>query len=337
MKTLTLKSLINQFLKWSETTLKPNTVNAYRHHLRCFLGKVKNKQVRSLRPIHLTSAQRSWHDWQAVQRLMSWAVNEAQVMKKNPFARVKAPGRNQRKRILTPGEMAKFLRGARRAWRGFLLAIRELGARPQEVRALTWADLQSDNPAVSVEAALTAGTAVFVLWEFKDRSRRKDSTSPRVLMVTRRLGRLLFRLRRRSPTPEAAVFTNTRGLPWTKNAVRCMMRSLRRRLGFVPDQRGERIVAYTFRHSVATLAAAHGILDRALADWLGHVETRTTRRYQHLCVGHIREALRRMERPARVILPVTPAERSATSMNRKRRQGDLAADATPRPVTPTGE
>lgn len=299
MKSLTLKSLINQFLKWSETTLAPNTVNAYRHHLRCFLAATKNKQVRSLRPVHLTAAQRSWHDWQAVQRLMSWAVHEAQVMRKNPFARVKAPGRKQRKRILTPQEMARFLRASRRAWRQFLLAVRELGARPQEVRAVLWSDLHSDNPGVTVESALARGTAVFVLHDFKDRLRRTNTDAPRVLLVTRRLGRLLLRLRVRIAPLEGPVFRNTRALPWTKNAVRCMLRSLRRRLGFGPDQRGERVVAYTFRHSVATLAAANGIVDRVLADWLGHVETRTTQRYQHLCIGHIREAMRRMERPGR--------------------------------------
>lgn len=296
---LTLKSLTNKFLAWAEVALAPGTVLSYRHHLKRFLASTKNKRVRNLRPCHLTTAQRSWHDWQAVQRCFNWAVDEAGIIKVNPFRKVRAPGRNQRKRILTPQELATFLRRSRRAWRQFLLALRELAARPQEVRAIEWSDLQSENPAMPIEEALRLGLAVFVLHEFKDRGRRKEPDAPRVLLVTRRLGRLLLRLRRRAPTPDSPVFLNTRKKPWTKNAVRCMMRSLRRRLGFDPDKRGENVVAYTFRHSTATLAAANGIVDRVLADWLGHVETRTTRRYQHLSVGHIREALRRMSRPAR--------------------------------------
>lgn len=320
MKSLTLRSLTNQFLKWADVALKPKTAWYYAHHLGKFLAITKNKQVRSLRPLHLTTAQKSWHDWQCVQRMMRWAVHEAELMRKNPFARVKAPGRKQRKRILTPREVARFLRGARPAARRYLLALRELAARPQEVRLLQWSDLHSDNPAVSVDQALAAGTAVFVLHDFKDRARRADSEAPRVLLVTRRLARFLERARRSATPPEGPVFRNSRGMPWTKNAVRCLMRRLRRRLGFGPDERGEKVVAYTFRHSVATLAAANGILDRVLADWLGHVETRTTRRYQHLCVGHIRDALRRLDRPKRDIAAKSPP-RTATRRKRRCRLG----------------
>lgn len=293
---MTLKTLINKFCAWAETALAAATVDSYRHHLRCFLATTKNKQLRSLRPMHLTTSQSSWHEWQAVQRCFNWAVEEACLIKKNPFKKVKAPSRNQRKRILSPAEIARFLRNARKAWRRFLLALRELAARPQEVRALRWDHLQAEDPRLTIEEALQAGRAVFVLWEFKDREKRHDPDSPRVLLVTRRLGRLLLRLRRKAEHAEGFVFRNTRGIAFTKNAVRCMMRSLRKRLGYKPDKRGEQVVAYTFRHSCATLASANGIVDRVLADWLGHVETRTTKRYQHLCVGHIRDAMKRMER-----------------------------------------
>lgn len=296
MSNITLRSLINQFLRWSETTLAPATTSAYRHHLTRFLALTKNKRIRSLRPVHLTSAQRSWHDWQAVQRCFRWAVHEAELFKRNPFAKVRAPGRNQRKRILTPAELVRFLREAKRTARRYLLALRELAARPQEVRALRWCDLVSENPAVPVDDALKIGKAVFVLHDFKDRARRRDPDAPRVLLVTPRLGRLLLRLRAAGVQTGDVVFRNSRGMAWTKNAVRCLMRRLRKRLGIGPDERGERVCAYTIRHSMATLAAAHGVLDRVLADWLGHVETRTTKRYQHLCVGHIREALKRIER-----------------------------------------
>lgn len=315
MKTLTLRSLTHQFLKWADQQLRPQTAWYYRHHLTRFLALTKNKQVKSLRPLHLINAQKSWHDWQCVQRLMRWAVQDAELIRRNPFVKVRAPGRKQRKRILSPRDIARFLRASSRTARRFLLALRELAARPQEIRALRWNDLQSDNPAVTVVEALAAGTAVFVLHDYKDRYRRRDSTVPRVLLVTRRLARLLMRLRGQGATAEGPVFLNSRGKPWTKNAVRCLMRRLRRRLGFQPDERGEKIVAYTFRHSMATLAAAHGVLDRTLADWLGHVETRTTQRYQHLCVGHIREALRRMEKPARDI-STKKRPRSATRRER---------------------
>lgn len=319
---ITLKSVTNKFLAWADVALSPGTVRSYRHHLAHFLKSTKNKQVRNLRPVHLTTAQRSWHDWQAVQRMMNWAVDEAGLFKANPFRKVKAPGRNERKRILSPVEIARFIRRAHREWRLYLFALRELAARPQEIRAVQWDDLQSQDPAMPLDEALRTGLAVFVLHEFKDRKKRKEADAPRVLLVTRRLGRLLLRLRRRSSPAEGPVFRNTRGLAWTKNAVRCMMRSLRRRLQVIPDKRGENVVAYTFRHSTATLAAARGIVDRVLADWLGHVETRTTRRYQHLSVGHIREALKRLDRPKRDTAanaatgPDTPEAKGGQTQNR---------------------
>lgn len=300
---LTLKKLVSQFTAWAELTLAAGTVRGYQHHLRRFVLVTKNKQVRSLRPMHLSSFQRSWHEWQAVQRMLNWAVQEAGLLKSNPFRRVRAPSRKQRKRILAPNELVRFLRRSTPAGRAFLLALRETLARPQEVRAVQWDDVQPETPALSLDQALLQGRAVMVLHEYKDRARRREDSVPRVLLVTRRLGRLLLRMRCGPTTPEGAVFRNTKGVAWTKNAVRCLLRRLRKRLGIKPDKRGEQVVAYTFRHSVATLAAANGIVDRVLADLLGHVETRTTARYQHLNIGHLRAALKRMARPRTVTSP----------------------------------
>lgn len=291
---LTLKKVIDGFLKWAELALKPNTVKAYRHQLRKFVACVRNKQVKSLRPSHLTSWGKSWHEYQAVIRAFNWAVHEAKLVRKNPFAGLRMPYRDQRQRILSPTEIAGFLRACSSSGRQFLIAMRESFARPQEIRAAQWDDLQSEDPSIGIEQALAEGRALIVLRDYKDRARRKDASRPRVLLVSRRLGRLLLRLIEKGAEREGHIFLNSKGKPWTNNAVRCLLRRLRRRLGIVADKHGETIVAYTFRHSCATLAAASGVVDRVLADVLGHVETRTTTRYQHLNVGHLREALDRM-------------------------------------------
>lgn len=297
---VTLKRVVNAFLKSAALTLKPNTVGCYERHLHRFVILTKNKRVASLRPRHLIEFMRSWHEWQAVRRCFHWAVVEAGIIKRDPFGKVKAPARNFRKRIMTPQEMSAFMRAPRRAWRHYLLALRELAARPQEVRALEWDELQAEEPGMSIDAALRLGRAVFVMHDYKSRERRRSQDTPRVLLVTPRLGRLLIRIRERDSSREGKVFRNTRGKAWSKNAVRCMFRSMRRRLGIVADKRGENVTAYTMRHSCATIAASRGVLDRVLADWLGHTETRTTRRYQHLNVGHIRAALRGNVPPPRV-------------------------------------
>ena len=72
------------------------------------------------------------------------------------------------------------------------------------------------------------------------------------------------------------------------------MRRLRKDL---PNAAGctESIVTYSVRHSLATIAAAAGIRDRVLADIMGHTDTRTTARYLHLQVEHLRRAMEILE------------------------------------------
>lgn len=290
---LTLRNVVTRFLDWGEKALAPSTVDAYRHQLEKFLRAAKNKQVRHLKPSHLSAWAKTWHEAQAVIRAFNWAVNEERIIRKNPFLPCRMPPRGARRRIITPAQTVRFLRSAGVAGRQFLLALRETFARPQEIRLAQWEDLQTEDMSDNLDEALSAGRAVLVLHEFKDCDRRIDSTRARVLLISARLGRLLLRLGRARPGRRGFIFLNERNEPWTNNAVRCLMRRLRRRLKLVCDHRGENIVAYTFRHSLATLAASKGVTDRTLADLLGHVETRTTSRYLHLQVAHLRSAMKK--------------------------------------------
>ncbi len=296
---LTVSALVKQFEEWAAGALAAGTCLAYGHQLAKFVRHAGRRSVDKLRPVDVSKWARTWHEVQAVVRLFNWAVHEAELLDVNPFAKLKPPPRDERRRILTPRQMAELLRAADGAARDFLLGLRETFARPQEIRAATWEDLQPEDPGEDLDAALGAGRALIVLREYKDRRRRKESNRPRVLLVNARLGRLLQRLRARRRPGQSAIWCNSLGRPWTANAVRLMMRALRERLQIRPDRFGEQVVAYTFRHSVATLASARGIKDRTLADLLGHVETRTTARYQHLDVQHLREALDRLRPQSR--------------------------------------
>lgn len=286
-----LKRLIDQFLEWCENTRKPATTANYRWLLRKFSAAVGNPPIDQLKPVHLTSYAKTWHEVQAVQRLMQWAKDDLEIVDRNVFARVKRPPAGQRTRILSPVELLAYLRRCRLAYRRFLLGMRETIARPQEIRALRWEQLQAELPRQSIEEALRSGRAIFVMREYKARARRLDPSVPRVLLVTRRLGRLLLRLRRRlGPNPTGPVFLNSQGRAWSSNAVRCCMRRLRRHFRNDKDP-AERIVTYSLRHSIATIAVALGVRDRVLADLMGHASTRTTARYQHLQVEHLRPAM----------------------------------------------
>lgn len=290
---MTLESLFTRFLEWARLALAPNTVAAYAHQLGKLTRKAAAAKVSDITPANVTIWARTWHEAQALVRALNWAVHEARILPAHPLGRIRMPRRNQRNRILSPHEIAGLIRAARRPGRQFLLALRETYARPQEIRAACFEDLCSEDVNLTIDDALAQGRALIVLRTFKDCERRRDSTRPRVLLISARLGRLILRIKARRRDLNGPIFRNALGRPWTKNAVRCLVRRLRAKHGLLADGRGEKVCAYTFRHSLATWAAANGITDRTLADLLGHVETRTTSRYLHLRTSHLREALRR--------------------------------------------
>jgi site-specific recombinase XerD len=302
LKKVSITYLVESFLAWARDALQPGTVLAYEHQLRKLTRKCGRRDARRLQPADITGWARTWHELQAVVRLFNWAVSEAGLLEENRFRSLKLPARDERQRVLTPRQMTELLRAADGAGREYLLALRETFARPQEIRMARWDDLRTEDPEDVIEDALVDGRCLIVLREYKDRRRRKESNRPRILLVNARLGRLIVRLMHRRRPGQHHIFCNSLGKPWTNNGVRCLIRRLRERLAIRPDRFGEQVVAYTFRHSVATLASARGIKDRTLADLLGHIETRTTARYQHLDVSHLREALDRLKgerRPTR--------------------------------------
>jgi len=283
---LTLGELADRYGEWLEREvaaghLEPATQGYYRHYLQRFLDAVGGRRpALGLVPHDLEMFKTSWHSVQTVQRLYNWGVDMG-LVEKNPFARIKKPELGERERVLTPTETVHLLRAADRQFRQFLLAMRHTIARPQEIRALRWKHLTYDP------------VPVFILKEFKGKNRRKDKTAVRIIPLDGRMLRLLNRIaRKRKPTPEGFIFLNRNGKPWTGNAVRCRMRRLRKKLGLGPDENGENIVAYTMRHTSATRATANGVRDKVLAELMGHTNTRTTQRYQHLQANHLSDAIR---------------------------------------------
>lgn len=291
---VTVRRLVSEFLKWADQALAPNTVAAYRHQLGKVPTAIMRKPAARIRKCDLSAWAKSWHEAQAMVRLYNWACDDAKLIRSNPLKATRMPSRGARRRIVAQAVLRSMMRTGRHSSRRFLMALRETLARPQEIRYACWEHLQSEDPDLPIDQALQLGKALIVMHEYKDRRRRRDETTPRVLLVSKRLGRLILRIAGKIEGPRTgAIFLNNRRRAWTKNAVRCLLRRIRRRLKLDADARGENVVAYTFRHSLATVAASRGVRDRMLADILGHVETRTTARYQHLNVGHLREAMAR--------------------------------------------
>lgn len=286
-----VSTLAARFLAWASKCRRPSTVYVYRHYFLDFATAVGDMPAADVTPATLTAWAKTWHQCQAIKRLFAWAVNEAMLLPSNPIARVKHPPKGRRRRVMTPCELAALLRRSKPDLRALLIGYRETLARPQELRVATWDDVIADDGRESLRSAIAAGRASIVLWEYKDRERRQLADMPRVLLLSPRFRRELVRLYDRRSTRHGPIFETAAGRQWTANALRCRFRRLRARLAIVRDKRGETIVPYTFRHTGATGAAALGVRDRLLADVLGHVEVRTTHRYTHLSVGHLRDGM----------------------------------------------
>lgn len=295
--TLSISALADQFFAFMNSRNAVGTIGYYRRHIERFAAAVNNIDVGQLRKHHLIGNCKSWHAMQAVQRLFHWAHYEMELIDRNPFKGIKRPRPGRRHRVLTGVEAAQVLRGADRVFRPVLIALRESIARPQEMRVVTWEMIRWEGQHKTALEALRAGDAFFELWEYKSRKQRSDPDAPRVILINARLSRLLIRSLRRPGKRTGSIFLNRHGKAFTSNAIRLRVRRLCRRLGIEADARGERVVAYTLRHTSATNACASGMPDRILADLMGHTTTRTTARYQHLSRRHLRNAVDKLERP----------------------------------------
>jgi integrase len=275
-------ALLEAFLDWSNRHNEPSTYESYRAFLQSFCDQHGAVPVRDLKPYHVTR----WLDGQpgwgqstrrgaitAVKRALNWAVDEG-LLPANPLKQVKKPPVKRRDRVLSPQEQQAIAAAPRdQAFRQFLLALEQTGCRPGEVAAVTAAEVDLD-----------AGT-----WTLPRHKTVKKTHKPRVVYLTPPLVELCRRLVAQRPT--GPLFLNSRGRPWSRNAVRCRFRRLRSKLNL-----GRGVVAYAYRHTFATAGLEEGVSLAAMAELLGHTSTEmVSEHYGHLDqrAAHLREAARR--------------------------------------------
>lgn len=282
MCSLLLPACIARFLAWSESTLAPKTTELYGSYLRRFERWAGPVDVRTVTPALLTSWSRKHHPTQSVRRLLSWLAREERSIQSNPLEGMRKPRQGRRRRVLSWVESARMLRRSDGCFRRLLIALRESIMRPQEARAVRWDEISLPDGRPADSAQICAGMACWRVAGAKGFNRRADQDEERTIPISPRLGRLLLRSTIVERNAGGVIFRNSRGHPWTANAVRCRMRRLRVRAGLVADHRGERIVAYSLRHTSATRYIADGGKPYLLRVIMGHARFRTTERYLHV-------------------------------------------------------
>lgn len=290
MANVLVRDAVPLFLEGIETMVSPNTLAFYRHYLTRFVEDAGDVPLKDVSPVVVHRFSTKYHPVVAVQRLCSWARLEAHLIKRNPLQGMKNPRHGHRRRILSDLERVRLLRACRPSFRAFVLAMLESIGRPGEIREVKWGNIRtSGKPTFSVDN-LVDGQAFFWLDKFKAQNKRGDRYAIRLIPISARLGRLLARMWGDGRQLGDVIFQNRDKRGWTSNAVRCQFRRVRLRAALGADVRGERVVAYSMRHTAATAAAGAGLKAFTLAELMGHSDIRMTQRYVHFRPDHLIEA-----------------------------------------------
>lgn len=259
----TLYELSQVYLDWCEENRTKSTYSKHKYYLELFIGSVgKRMRPAQLKVHHVTK----WHEGlgvgsttqndavAVVQRMLNWSV-EQEYLSRNPVKGIRKPKRKRRDVFYSPEQWKQIKTHAQEPLTGLLDFLFLTGCRPLEARTLEARHLHGD-------------LAVFPADE------SKGETEPRVIYLVPEARAVLTPLVERCPT--GPLFRNSRGNPWTKDAIRGRLETISRKVGF-------RVIAYGTRHSFATNALTQGVDSTAVGHLMGHKDTTMVHRvYGHL-------------------------------------------------------
>ncbi|MEM9186279.1 MAG: site-specific integrase [Planctomycetota bacterium] len=264
--TVTVAWLIGAFLDDVQRTGSTGTFLWYSR----FLNKCRDHFGNSLKPENLTGVmvsrwiERDYGDGsgstqhgaaRAIVRVMNWAV-EAGHLDRSPLIGYKKPTPTSRETYVSPDEYAACLEHARGQFRDFLIFLWETGCRPQEARI--------------IEADWIEGRTVTLPTALSKGKRRR-----RVIYLTETAAEIAERLS--SKNPSGPIFRNKLGNPWTKDAINCAFRRLRKKTGI------DSLCAYAMRHGFATEKLKQGTDTTTVGVLMGHANPGMVAKvYQHL-------------------------------------------------------
>ncbi|MEL7266921.1 MAG: tyrosine-type recombinase/integrase, partial [Planctomycetota bacterium] len=195
-----------------------------------------------------------------VKRMLNWALDRGHI-EHNPIADLKRPKRKRRDVCYNAAEWQAIVSHATGPLVDFLEFLSLTGCRPIEARTLEGRHIQGDQ-------------AVFEIEKSKGKFER------RVIYLVEAAKAILGRLV--AEHPKGPVFRNSKGNPWTKDALVCRMKRIRIK---VSEELGYEVpaMAYGARHSYATNALQRGVDSTIVANLMGHRDTTmVARTYSHV-------------------------------------------------------
>jgi integrase len=261
--------LYDLYLEWCSTRRAEGTYLNNRLYLRSFIECIGTRlAIARLRPLHITKWMDDHPDWtdttrndaiSIAQRPFNWGVRQGRL-ERNPIAFLEdKPPRRRREVVYTPDEWTRIMSHIRdQQFQDLMTFLWETGCRPQEARIMEARHVDLRN-----------GVVVF------PPSEAKGKTHPRVVFLNDAALDILSR--RCNEQSHGPLFRNTRGKPWTKDAVQSRLNRIKEKVG-LPI-----LCAYGIRHSFATEGLKNGVDSISLAALMGHSDvSMIARTYQHL-------------------------------------------------------
>ncbi|MGM0488160.1 MAG: tyrosine-type recombinase/integrase [Planctomycetota bacterium] len=260
-------AVVDAYLDWCQKHRAPDTYEWYRYRLQRFIDFIpRGLRVAQLKPHHV----QRWVDsfehlslgskrnyCRAIQRAMRWAEQQGYV-DRSPIAHLQKPPQGKRNRVVSQEEFDGILAVVpMREARDLLTVAWETGARAQELLRVEarHVDLQGNR------------------WVFSPEE-EKMCRMPRVVYLTDQAMGMTRRLMLQHP--QGPLFRNSRGVPWTTDAVNNLFCRIERKVGV-------KYCLTVFRHSWCTRALAKGVDSLTVAVLMGHADpSMVARVYSHL-------------------------------------------------------
>ena len=251
-----LADLIEDFLTWSEANLAVDTHRVYRGYAQLLAEAHGRLLLTEVKPFHITKwidGNEHWNEGTRYNahrvsfRVFSWGKEQG-YLDANPLEGMRRQKPLPRERAMTREEFQTLMRASDGDFRTLLFALWNTGARPKELRDLTWDQVRED---------------CLVLPKHKTVRKTKK---PRVIYLNRQMQKLMRALRKkRKDESNPFVFLNSLGKPWTMNAVRQRIGRIKKKLGLKDD-----LSAYLIRHAFGTNAVLNGVDVVTVAELMGH-------------------------------------------------------------------
>jgi len=267
-----VRVVLDLYLQHLERTAKQKTLQEFLKFFKSFCGRWAGLLVGQLRPFHLEKWWEECHPtWSggtrglsatAFQAAMNWAAGARgnNIISSNPLKGMKMPqSRSRGAEVLVSNEDHDTLLAAvPQDLKDVLIALRNTGTRPSVVNRVTARDFYPD----------------LGIWRLEDHKTEKKTGRPLIVPLPPVVVELCKRLAIKYP--EGPLFRTAKGEPWYASKLASRILWYKKRLNLD-------VIAYGYRHSVATELLEKGVPDAHVAAVLGHQDTAMIyRHYGHL-------------------------------------------------------